>query len=283
MPKLEFAAKPFYESVGREIYDTRVTSLLSELALLPAPVEPLHWHDRYNIPRVHDIEGVFSVGSDGEMASGGIQLLDITSKEGNKLTVLRSYQFNHDSQLPIFNHSWYAEFDNPESAREFWEAWKPKSFDIQGFIDSIRDYAKAHPGVLSNDNTRLYGLGLLLPWYEKREGDHDLLDKFATVGGNVVALPDKYQPAEGLVVGQVYKVPQTGFWTYKVHEWIAKTCLASLVLPGEPAGYFRSVPMPAKTIVQWSDGTLESFDQNERAPQPTPLRPKEIKSELATV
>ena len=276
MPKVTFEPQDFYQEA---VYDTRVTSLLSELALAEA-LSPETTRKRWDMPFVHTVKLIDSPGLDGEFSSGAVYLLDIAATDGRQLAAIRSWQAENNTGMPIADCSWSAEFDDMKAAKAFWRTWR-KKFSSDYFREDIQEYARNHPGTFSNETVRLQPLGLLNPWYEQKQGDQPLLDIFATVGTQLACLPRQAQAAD-FTPGQVYKVPDRPWYTTKVSSWAAKTCLAAFVMKPERV-YGYTDRNPDVTHIQWSDGQLSAFPHYPSETMPQPLTGRDIARRPRTV
>jgi len=270
----EFAPKPYYEIAEGAIYDTRVTALLSELALATEPVIEIP-QQRQETP--HQVKCIDSRGHDGETESGAIEIVDIRTHDGRHAAAICSWQFEHETGLPT--NSWMAEFDDTSVAKSFWRIWQAK-FAAPDSIKDIKLFLQDHPE-LPLGSIHFQQLGLLLPWYQQQPGDRRFLDVFSTNAEKLVTIPKQHPVEPSYAPGQVYKVPRTEWYMTKVTAWTAKTCLAAFVAKTNEPSVAGSVQSDS-IYVQWSDGLLGEYVQRPKTPQPVPLaswdlaRPKPV-------
>lgn len=234
---------------------------------------------RYDIPLVHDVELVKSVGVDGEYSSGGIELLDV-QKTGSKtpMAAIRSRLSNNETGLPVLDTSWSIEFNAPDEARLFWQGWKP-NFDSRSAIDALRTYVDHRRNENPNGSIRFRALGELLPWYLQREGDQTLLDRFSTFGSSLVGFPEGLAADENYVVGRVYRVPEFHRCSYEIKAWNALTCLGSVRVPQrtpDTGWYSSQQTTDSLTLVQWSDGSLNYPQPDPGYQAPLPMRRRDL-------
>jgi len=285
MTEKKFEAQPHYEEA---IYDQRVLSVVGQIAVnaqeteLKKPIR-FSWSkeeepkptSRYDVPYVNDVEILETTGRDGEVASGGIGLVAVTTADGRSLAAIQSGYYDHKTGLPLQGRSWSAEFDDIDLAEGFWRRhWKP-SFDASNFINAVHELKK-HKGNIPRNSIRFQQIGLLRPWYAQQEDELPLLDGFSTSNDSIVGLPKRHIADANFNVGQVYKVPKSVLWGYdaKAPTLETKTCLAA----------FRSVintwedhptELSKSTFVQWSDGEIAAYP-----PQigilPLPLAKKDL-------
>ena len=283
MTPIKFEAQPHYEE---GIYDRRVLDVVGQLAVISQEKElkkpirrPWDTEDepkpisRYDIPDVNTIETLHVTGRDGEMASGGIGLIAVTTEDGKSLAAIQSGYYDHETGLPLNGRSWSAEFDDIDLAEGFWKRhWKP-SFVASNFIDSINELKKTK-GNIPQGSIRFQQLGLLKPWYGQKEDELILLDEFSTTNDALVSLPKNYLPDPSFNVGQVYKVPSRDWENSRnKSSFEAKTCMAA----------FKSViktwdnyptELRKSSFVQWSDGVISAYDPLQH--QVTPLQKADI-------
>lgn len=250
MSSQKFEAQPYYEIADTAVVDTRLSEVEHGCR------ESLQ---RFGTAAVNRHTQIEYVGSDGDDYSGFIAMHEIETPEGDRLAIIRSLQFAHDTRIPSGRDSWSAEFDDPEVAKDFWAGWRPQ-FDGMAFIISAQNYLAHHPDI-PRRTVRAQELGMLLPWYDQKGGSTVILDKFSTSGRDLVRILDKYEPSDQLNVGGVYKVSRQRWVNGPPYD--AKTCMAAFVVPGNKRTYSVANMTPDTTVVQWSDGMISSHTERE--------------------
>ncbi len=227
---------------------------------------------------VHGVTALRSTGRDGEDTSGGIELLEVIVPGKKVIAAMHSFLGRHDTGMPVPGTSWACEFEDVPTALEFWDRhWKP-SFHLE---DLERDVDRFIGGqdLGSEYDTSIfsYELGLLRPWFQQRTTDAIIGEGFASDGARPVRLRDRDVVAEEYTPGNVYKIPETEWYSTKVKGYRTATCLAALrQMTTRGVGMWD--PPREETVIQWDDGRLTTFRTDQTLESlPTPLTVKDIR------
>lgn len=273
MAAQKFENQPYYADAGLGmIIDSRLDGVFAtELPATDIAISDTISTRRWDIPLVNRVNVIKSNGRDGEMSSGDVGLVDIVTPEKSHTRAIRSWLGDNETGIPVPDCSWSVEFDDPKVAQAFWSSWIP-SFNANDVSEAMTSFLEEHPE--AKTGIRGTRLGLLNPWYEQREGDSRLLERYSTVGGLLVHTPREATPVPDLTPGVVYKVPQREWWTTKVSTYAAKTCLAAFVMPPWERRYFGDKPHELLHI-QWANGQIDTYNP-ETEQLPAPLRTRNL-------
>jgi hypothetical protein len=276
----KFPAQEYYDvQSSAEIMDLRVTELVDRLATM-ATSEVTEPAKRWQLPYANKLEKAGYAARDGDVSSGCVEFLHVTKPDDTKVSVMRSWLGDNESGLPVYDCSWSAEFDDASVAEKFWAGWA-KSFRGEDFATAASDFIKNNS--VPSGTIRAQHLGLLIPWYMQKRGDLPFMNRYSTVGDKIASVPRTHEPNTDFVVGQVYRAPKREWYTTKVTEFAARTCLAAFtVKPSPRAGYYGQPARPEQAYIQWGNGVLASYNIDSE-PAPQPLRTRDLERAFASV
>ncbi|MCA9333988.1 hypothetical protein KC963_02990 [Candidatus Saccharibacteria bacterium] len=266
--------EPYYMSPGRgEVWDARF--VLTNLApVIPKPeyIFPSEPVQLFDMPQAAEKRGegftngltpISYAGCDGEISSGFIEMLRVESPDSDTVAAIHSWQFYHESGLPVGDSSWMCEFNDESVARALWAQKRGMPFsmeDAQSRLNKfVREFPDAADGIIGFSK-----LGLLRPWFKQRSNKSDV-----RVGNHLFGGPEFRQADPSLQTGRVYHLPERPWYSNRISSYTAKTCLGSLLVK-EQSDFMG--PRVERVAVQWDDGSITRYGEADELPAPLTTR-----------
>ena len=211
-------------------------------------------------------------GSDGELSSGFMEVVEVHGSTDETRAVIRSWQFSHDNGIPVFGASWICGFTDVDAARAVW-SYGPRFF-LSDMEKQIQEAAKGEP-TLPERVTGFRNMGMLTPRFYQKAGEMGI------TLGDIFIKPDDFTSSEilgdKLEPGRVYRLPTTEWHSVRPIGYHAKTLVSANDTKWRSdafGGYKEAV------VVQWLDGTMQVFDPVKEETIPQPLKATQVRPRL---
>lgn len=220
-------------------------------------------NDPFSLPRkiegdyVNGLTQIRYAGRDGEDASGFMHILKVETPAGEVRHALRSFLFlQHRDGQPRSDTSWVIELDSEAAALELWDR---RSFYLGDMFLASEEIEAANPG-FSEHVISKYKCGRLQPWYEQTVDKPFLYDNYVLSGEDLATNTEQFMP------GQIYRLPQRPWYSNRINNYVARTCLnatQAVIMPRPGNFYDRDLPTSPTEVVRvtWGNGETVVLDE----------------------